>query len=316
MKIVVADGFVLNPGDISWQLIDALGELVVYDRTPPELMLERCSGADIILTNKTPVTKTLIAACPNLKMIGVLATGYNIVDVAAAKEKGIVVCNVPAYATAAVAQYVFSLLLSLTNHIHLHNASVKAGEWVNNKDWSYSKAPILELAGKTMGIVGLGNIGRQTALIAEAFGMKVVYYSRHKKQDAGNAEYASLEEVFAKSDVVSLHCPLQADNNQFVNTTLLHSMKPTALFINTARGQLVNEQDLADALNNNIIAGAALDVLSKEPPAADNPLLSAKNCIITPHLAWNTKEARLRVMQTTADNIKAFTSGKPINAVG
>lgn len=249
-------------------------------------------------------------------MIGVLATGYNIVDVAAAKEKGIIVCNVPAYATAAVAQYVFALLLSLTNHISLHNASVKAGEWVNNSDWSYSKAPILELAGKIMGIVGLGNIGRQTAAIAEAFSMQVLYYSRHKKQDTGNAEYASLETVFKKSDMVSLHCPLQADNNRFVNKALLETMKPTALFINTARGQLVNEQDLADALNSNTIAGAALDVLSKEPPPAVNPLLSAKNCIITPHLAWNTKEARLRVMQTTAENIQSFISGKPVNVVG
>lgn len=315
MKIVVADGYALNPGDISWQGIAALGELAVYERTPAHLLVERCADADVILTNKTPLPKDALDKLPKLKLISVLATGYNIVDVAAAKQNNVIVCNVPGYAVVSVAQYTFALLLSLTNHIDLHNTSVKAGEWVTSKDFSYSKAPIIELAGKTFGIVGLGSIGGQVAAIAEAFGMKVIYNNRHKKEDAGNAEYVTMQQLFAGADVVSLHCPLQPENTGFVNSELLRLMKPAALLINTARGQLINEQHLADALNNNTIAGAALDVLSAEPPPAANPLLSAKNCIITPHLAWNTTEARLRVMHTTTQNIQAFREGKPQNVV-
>lgn len=316
MKIVVADGYALNPGDISWDSIFALGELVVYDRTPVELLVERCIDADVILTNKTPVPKAALDKLPNLKLISVLATGYNIVDIDAAKQNNVVVCNVPGYAVVSAAQYTFALLLALTNHVDLHNASVKAGEWVACKDFSYSKAPIIELAGKTLGIVGLGSIGVQVANIAETFGMKIIYNNRHKKDNAGNAEYVTMQQLFAQSDVVSLHCPLQPENTGFVNNSLLSLMKPTAFLINTARGQLVNEQHLADVLNNNVIAGAALDVLSAEPPPSGNPLLSAKNCIITPHLAWNTKEARLRVMHTTMQNIQAFSEGKPQNVVG
>jgi len=315
MKIVVADGYALNPGDLSWGEISSLGELVVYERTPADLLLERCIDADVILTNKTPLPKDVLDKLPKLKLVSVLATGYNIVDVAAAKQNNIIVCNVPGYAVVSVAQYTFALLLALTNHIELHNSSVKAGEWVNNKDWSYSKAPVIELAGKTMGIIGLGSIGRQTANIAKAFSMKIIYHNRHKKDDAGTAEYVTMQQLFAEADVLSLHCPLQPGNNKFVNSDLLNLMKPSAFLVNTARGQLINEQHLADALNNNVIAGAALDVLSAEPPQADNPLLTAKNCIITPHIAWNSNEARLRVMHTTAQNIRAFVSGTPQNAV-
>jgi glycerate dehydrogenase len=314
MKIVVTDGYTLNPGDISWDAVSALGELIIYERTPAELIIERCKEADIVLTNKVPFARQTIDALPGIKMISVLATGYNIIDTKAAAEKGVIVCNAPAYGTASVAQHVFALLLELVNHTGLHAASVAAGDWQRSADWCYTKLPITELAGKTMGIVGWGNIGRRVAAIATAFGMTIIYNSRTKHNDTG-AVYCNIETLFAGSDVVSLHCPLTNDNNQFVNAALLASMKPSALLINTARGQLINEKDLADALNNRIIAGAAVDVLSKEPPLAGNPLLSAINCIVTPHQAWITREARERVMMITADNIRAFCQELPINRV-
>ncbi|MEO5684693.1 MAG: D-2-hydroxyacid dehydrogenase [Chitinophagaceae bacterium] len=314
MKIVVTDGYTLNPGDISWHAVQALGDLTVYDRTPAELIVERCTGAGIVLSNKVPFSRRTLEQLPGLKMITVLATGYNVIDTKAAAEQGIVVCNAPAYGTASVAQHTFALLLELVNHTGMHAASVAAGEWQSAADWCYGKLPIAELAGKTMGIVGYGNIGRRVAAIAEAFGMKLLFNSRTKRADT-SAVYCDLETLFEKSDVVSLHCPLTEANTGFVNTAMLQRMKPSALLINTARGQLINEPDLADALNSKVIAGAGLDVLSKEPPLPANPLLTAANCIITPHQAWMTKEARARVMGITADNIKAFLAERPVNRV-
>jgi glycerate dehydrogenase len=315
MKIVITDGYALNPGDLDWSSIEAFGDVTVYDRTPANLVAERCQGADVVLTNKTPITKETINTLTSTKLISVLATGYNIVDTAAARLQNLVVCNVPGYSTPGVAQHTIALLLELTNHIGLHATSVAQGDWVTSKDWSYSKAPVLELAGKTFGLVGFGNIGRQTALIAAALGMKIIYHTPTRKQGIDFAEYVTLPQLFESSDVVSLHCPYNAATDKLVNEGLLALMKPTAYLLNTARGQLVDEAALAAALNKGVIAGAGLDVLSAEPPSASNPLLHAKNCIITPHIAWGTKEARLRVLDITAKNIQAFLEGKPVNVV-
>ena len=315
MNIVVTDGYTLNPGDLSWAAIEKLGRLTVYDRTPAEAIVARCQGADIVLTNKVPLKADLLAQLPQLQLISVLATGYNIIDVPAARQRGIAVCNVPAYGTASVAQHTFALLLELTNQTGAHASAVAGGEWVNSKDFSFTKSPIMELAGKTLGVIGWGNTAQQTARIARAFDMRVVYYTPNKKEQA-EAEWLSLPDLFAQSDVVSLHCPLTADNAGFVNSSLLQKMKPSAYLINTARGQLINEAQLADALNNNILAGAAIDVLSTEPPAPENPLLTARNCIITPHIAWISKEARTRIMAITETNIKAFLEKNPVNVVG
>jgi glycerate dehydrogenase len=314
IKIVVTDGYTLNPGDLSWKQIEEMGELTVYDRTKPDEIVERCKDAVIVLTNKVPFNNATLAQLPNLKLIGVTATGYNIIDVQAAAKKGIIVSNVPAYGTDSVAQHTFALLLELTNQVGKHAASVAAGGWVKSPDFSYQLSPVTELTGKTMGIVGWGNIGQQTARIAQAFGMKLLYYTPSKKENAF-ASWASLPELFAKSDFISLHCPLKPENTGFVNKELIAKMKSSACIINTSRGPLINEQDLADALNANQIAGAGLDVLSNEPPSADNPLLSAKNCIITPHNAWISKEARQRVMNVTIDNVAGFLKGKPVNKV-
>ena len=314
MNIVVIDGYTLNPGDLSWNAIAQYGKLTIHDRTPVADVVERCKDVDIVLTNKVPFDRNAINNLPKLKLISVTATGYNIIDIAAAKEQGIAVCNVPAYGTASVAQQTFALILELTNHTGIHARSVAQGEWERSKDFSYTKAPLIELAGKTLGIVGLGNIGEQVARIGAAFGMKVIYNS-HSKKDTSVAQYADMKTLFAESDIVSLHCPLKPDNHQFVNQSLLQSMKPSAFLINTSRGQLVNEQDLADALNNGVIAGAGLDVLSVEPPSSNNPLLRAKNCIITPHIAWVTKEARMRIMEVTAKNVGAFLEGRLVNKV-
>jgi len=314
MKIVVTDGYTLNPGDLSWEKIKALGELEVFDRTPAELIVERCKAADIVLTNKAPFNKSTLGSLPKLKLISVLATGYNVIDIAAAKEQNIIVCNVPGYGTVSVAQHVFALLLELTNHVGKNAATVAAGKWQQSADWCYTEAPVTELAGKTFGIVGFGNIGQQAAGIARAFGMKVLYYTpRDKKTELG--QLTDINTLFSVSDFISLHCPLTADNTGFVNAALLSKMKPSAVLINTARGQLVHEQDLADALNNGVIKAAALDVLSKEPPADGNPLLTAKNCLVTPHNAWISKEARERVMETTRENIAAFIKKEPVHTV-
>jgi len=314
MKIVVADGYALNPGDLNWEKISHLGELKVYDRTAPELVVERCGDADIIITNKTPVDKSAIESLRNLKMITMLATGYNVIDIRAARQRGIDVCNVPAYGTASVAQHALALILALTNRVHVHAASVAKGEWEKASDFGYALTPLMELSGKTLGIIGMGNIGRQTAQIGVAFGMNIMYSSRSEKPEAPGT-YADIETVFSESDVVSLHCPLTPDNNQFVNAKMIGLMKRTAFIINTARGQLINEADLAAALNEGKIGGAGLDVLSQEPPRTENPLLKARNCVITPHNAWMTKEARERIMEVTNDNIKAFIDGRPQHVV-
>ena len=314
MNIVVIDGYTLNSGDLSWSIIEQYGTLTVYERTPVADVVERCKDADIVLTNKVPLDRTAITNLPKLKLISVTATGYNIIDIATAKERGITVCNVPAYGTASVAQQTFALILELTNHTGIHARSVAQGEWENCKDFSYTKTPLMELSGKTLGIIGLGNIGEQVARIGAALGMKVIYNSASKK-DTTIAQYADMQTVFAVSDIVSLHCPLKPDNHQFVNQSLLQLMKPSAFLINTARGQLINEGDLANALNNSVIAGAGLDVLSAEPPSPNNPLLKAKNCIITPHIAWITKEARERIMDITVKNIAAFLEGSVVNRV-
>lgn len=317
MKIVVLDGFTLNPGDNPWLPVESAGEVTVYDRTPADKIIARALPADIILTNKTPLTAATLAQLPNLKFVSVLATGYNVVDVQAARKRHIPVSNVPVYSTDSVAQFVFALLLELCHHVGEHDARVKKGEWTNNPDFCFWKTPLVELAGKTMGLVGFGRIGRRAGALAHAFGMNVLAYD---VVPGGNPDFtpfawASLHEVFTRADVVSLHCPQTGDNTGFVNKSLLAKMQPHAFFINAARGGLVNEQDLADALNAGKLAGAAVDVVSIEPIQADNPLLKAKNCLITPHVAWASLAARRRLMQTTADNIAAFIKGQPINVV-
>jgi glycerate dehydrogenase len=314
MKLVVLDGFTLNSGDLSWAPLSGFGQLVVHDRTAENDVVERCREAAIVITNKVPLTRETMQQLPQLKLITVLATGYNIVDVDVAKENGIVVCNVPAYGTASVAQHTFALLLELTNHVGLHAQTVAAGEWQRSPDFAYTKKPLMELEGKILGIVGFGNIGQRTARIGAALGMHILYNSRTKKETSLGT-FANLPALFSQSDVVSLHCPLTAENKGFVNNELLGRMKPSAFFINTARGQLINEQHLANALNAHKIAGAALDVLSAEPPQENNPLLQARNCILTPHIAWISFEARQRIMDVTAQNIAAFLNGASQNVV-
>lgn len=315
MNIVVTDGYALNSGDLTWNGVEQFGKLTIWERTSADAIVERCKEATIVVTNKTPFRRETIAALPLLKCLCVTATGYNVIDTVAAKEKGIVVCNVPGYGTPSVAQHVLALLLELTNAVGQHSRSVKSGEWNKDKGWCYTLRPIVELSGKTMGIIGFGNIGQQVGRIAAAFGMKVIFFNPSKKQ-ISVGEQKSLEEVFAQSDVVSLHCPLTPETDGLVNGTLLHAMKRTAYLINTARGPLINEADLAEALNKNVIAGAALDVLSTEPPTdAHLQLIDAKNCIITPHNAWMSREARERMMRITEQNIEAFLQGHPVNRV-
>lgn len=313
MKIFITDGYTLNPGDLDWSAFDQFGEVVYYDRTASDQIAERCKDANIIITNKTPIGEVVIQSSKNLKVIAVTATGYNIIDTVAARKSGVIVCNVPEYGTHSVAQHAFALLLELTNHVGKHGQSVKEGEWVKSIDWSYSKAPIIELKNKILGIVGLGKIGNQTGVIAQAFGMDIIYYGGRPL--GISARQVTLEELFSESDFISLHCPLKPDNNSFVNKNLLLRMKQSAFLINTSRGQLIQEFDLAEALNNSVLAGAALDVLSKEPPPADHPLLNARNCLITPHNAWLSFEARARIMNTTLENIRAALAGRPINKV-
>ena len=317
MKIVVLDGYTLNPGDNPWTPVERLGELVIYDRTSPDLILERAGEADIILTNKTPLGAGTLEQLPKLQFISELATGYNNIDVQAAGRLGIPVANVPEYSTVFVAQHVLALILSLCNQVAIHDAAVKQGEWAASPDFAFWKAPFVELAGKTLGVVGCGKIGGRVARVAQALGMTILAHNpRSRVAPEGVAvQWTGLEELFAKSDVVTLHCPLTPENTGFVDSRLLGTMKPTALLINTARGALVNERDLADALNNGTIAGAALDVVSVEPIRPENPLPAARNCIITPHIAWASPEARRRLMEQTAHNIEAFLAGKPVNLV-
>ncbi|WP_207420490.1 D-2-hydroxyacid dehydrogenase [Desertivirga brevis] len=314
MNIVATDGFALNPGDLNWDEINKLGEVTIYDRTSPDEIVPRCSSAEIVLTNKVAFSRETIDHLPKLRLICVLATGYNIIDTIAAAEKGIIVCNVPDYSSSAVAQHTFAFILEFATQVGLHSTSVHNGDWSRCADFSYSLSPLFEISGKTLGLVGFGNIARKVAEVAQAFGMNVLYHTPSPK-NITTARYVSIEELFSESDFVSLHLPLKPDNKEFVNMNLISRMKKTAFFINTARGPLVNEQDLADALNSGIIAGAGIDVLSVEPPPPHNPLLSAKNCFITPHNAWMSKEARERIMETTYKNINSFIKNSPINVV-
>lgn len=322
MKAVVLDGYTLNPGDLSWKQLEDLCETTIYDRTSydaaeSELISQRISDAEVVYINKTPLTREVIAAAPNLKFIGVLATGYNVVDVEAAKEKGIIVTNIPTYGTNAVAQMAIALLLELCHHVGAHDQAVKQGEWANNADWCFWNYPLIELAGKTMGIIGFGRIGQSTAGIAQALGMKVLYVDNKKQAEleSDSLQYVELDELLMKSDVISLHCPLFESTKGIINKNTLTKMKDSALLINTSRGPLIVEEDLADALNSGKIAGAALDVVSTEPIKADNPLLTASNCIITPHISWAPRESRKRLMDIAINNLQQFLAGSPVNVV-
>ncbi len=315
-KIVILDGYTLNPGDLSWDSIESLGSCKIYDRTPPAEVVSRSVGVEIVLTNKTVLDRTIIEQLSDLKYIGVMATGYNVVDTAAASERGVIVTNVPEYATNSAAQMVFSLLLELTFQVGYHFETVRNGRWTNSIDFTYHEKPLVELDGLTIGIIGYGRIGRATAKLAQAFGMNVIANNKHKEIGDSGVTRVGLKELFSESDVVSLHCPLTPQSKEIVNAKSLNLMKKSAFLINTGRGPLLNEQDVADALNSGRIAGAGVDVLSAEPPAADNPLLTAKNCVITPHYAWATKAARGRLMNKLVENINAYLSGRPINTVG
>ena len=316
MKIVVLDGYCLNPGDLTWAEWQEMGTCEIYDRTAAERVGERIRGADIVITNKTPVTADSIAATPELKYIGVLATGYNIVDVEAAARRNIPVTNVPTYGTESVAQMTFSLLLELVQHAGHHSDTVHQGRWSGSEDFSYWDYPLIELSGLKMGLIGIGRIGQTTARIARAFGMSVL--AADPNPPSGLPEYIHIKDmdsVIGESDVVSLHCPLTPENERFINSDKIQKMKKSAFLINTSRGQLINEAELAYALNRGDIAGAGVDVLSIEPPAADNPLLTAKNCIITPHISWATEAARKRLMRVAVDNLKSFLAGDINNRV-
>jgi glycerate dehydrogenase len=316
MKIVILDGYTLNPGDISWAGFETLGDFIMYDRTHSDKIIKRSEDAEIILTNKTIINKDTIKQLPKLKYIGVLATGYNIVDVKAANERNIIVTNIPSYGTSSVAQMVFALLLELTQNVGHHSNSVRSGGWNESEDWCYWDRPLIELDDLTMGVIGFGRIGKATADIARAFGMRVIANDTGKTKSISDwVKMVNQDTLFRESDVVSLHCPLTSDNKHFVNSEKISLMKRSAILINTSRGLLINEEDLAHALNSKRIAGAGLDVLSKEPPDETNPLLSAKNCIITPHIAWATKAARQRLMNIAVSNLKSYLNGKPVNVI-
>lgn len=317
MKIVVLDGYTLNPGDLDWGGLEQLGALEVHDRTAPEDIVARAEGADAVLVNKARLTPEMLQSLPELKYIGVLATGYDNVPVTAARERGIVVANVPNYGTHAVAQFTIGLMLELSQRFGAHDAAVKRGDWASCPDFCFTVSTLVELAGKTLGLVGLGAIGKQVARVAQAMDMRVL--ATGSKGAAGTAvmgvQRVELSQLLEESDIISLHCPLTPDTRQLINADRISQMKRTAMLINTARGALVQEEELAAALNSGRIAGAALDVLAAEPPVAGNPLLTARNCIITPHIAWAAYEARSRLLQTVVDNLQAFMQGKPINVV-
>ena len=318
MKIVLLDGEALNPGDLSWAPLEELGELTVYPRgtNDPREVIRRIGDAGIVLTNKTPVGRAVFEACPDLKLLCVVATGYNVVDTAAAKEHGVAVCNVPAYGTEMVAQFAIGLLLEICHHVELHNQSVHAGDWERCPNFCYWKTPIMELSGKTMGIVGFGRIGRAVGRIAKALGMRVLASgSRPCAEGLAIAEYVELEQLLSQSDVISLHCPLFPETEQLINRETIAKMKDGAILINNSRGGLLNEQDVADALNEGSLRAAAVDVVSTEPIDGANPLLTAKNCIITPHMSWAAVEARARIVDITAGNIRAYLAGAPRNVV-
>lgn len=318
-KIVVLDGYTENPGDLSWDALREFGELVVYDRTSPdaETISSRIGDAAYVYTNKTPLTAEIFAKCPDIRFIGVLATGYNVVDIEAAKEAGIAVTNVPTYGTAAVGQFAIALLLEICHHIGHHDEAVHAGKWEHNPDWCFWDYPLIELAGKTMGIIGFGRIGQTTGRIANALGMKVLAYDKFCSKDleSENCHYVSLDKIYASSDVIALHCPLFPDNIGMINKDSIARMKDGVILLNNSRGPLIVEQDLAEALNSGKVYAAGLDVVSTEPIQGDNPLLKAKNCFITPHISWASKESRQRLLDIAVDNLRKFISGKPQNIV-
>lgn len=319
MKIVVLDGYTLNPGDLNWDKLKTFGNVTVFDRTAYNDVdiIRNIGDAEIIFTNKTPINKNVLQSATALKYIGVLATGYNVVDIATAKANSVTVTNVPDYSSQSVAQFTMALILELSHRIGDHNQAVQEGDWVKSKDFSFWNYPLIELAGKTLGLIGFGKIGKATAKLAEAFGMKVLVFNRteYSEFENENLKFATLDDVLQNSDFISLHCPLTPETQDIINADSIKKMRDTAFLINTSRGPLVNELDLANALNNNRISGAAIDVISAEPMQAENPLLGTKNCIITPHIAWAPKEARLRLMDTTIENLNAFIKGNPQNVV-
>lgn len=316
MKIVVLDGYALNPGDLSWDSIKAFGDITVYDRTPKDLIVSRIGDAEIVLLNKTPITEETLAACPGVKLICVLATGYNVVDCDAAAKRGIPVCNVPAYGTDAVAQFTFALLLELCHRVGLHSDSVHKGDWCRSADFCYWLTPQMELAGKTMGIIGFGRIGRAVGKIAKAFGMNVIAYNRSRCAEGEQiGRYVDLETLLKDSDVISLHCPLTPQTERMINVDSLAIMKDGAILLNTARGPLIDEQAVVDALKNGKLRGFAGDVVCAEPMVANSPMMGTPNCILTPHMAWAPIESRQRIMDCTQRSIQAFLEGNPINTV-
>ena len=316
MKIVVLDGYTENPGDLSWSGLESLGELTVYDRTQPDEIAARIRGAGAVYVNKVALDRETIFSAPDLKFIGVLATGYNVVDIAAARERGIAVCNIPTYGTAAVGQFAIAMLLEICHHVAHHSDAVHAGRWEQNADWCFWDYPLIELAGKTMGIIGFGRIGQTTGRIARALGMNVIAYDEYES-GAGRAlaEYTALDALFARSDVIALHCPLLPSTQGIINRENIAKMKDGVIILNNARGPLIVEQDLADALNSGKVYAAGLDVVSTEPIRGNNPLLKAKNCLITPHISWAPKESRQRLMEIAADNLRRFLEGSPVNVV-
>lgn len=317
MKIVVLDGYTLNPGDLSWEGLEKIGSCTFYDRTPADKIVERIGDAQIVITNKTPLTQETFAACPQIGYVGVLATGYNVVDVDAAKARGVVVTNIPTYGTSAVSQFVFALLLEICHHVGAHDAAVRNGEWAKSGDFSFWNYPLIELKDKTMGIVGFGRIGQATAQIANAFGMKVLAFDsyQNKALETDMLRYADLDELYAQSDVISLHCPLFDSTKGMINKESLAKMKRGVMIINTSRGPLIVEKDLAEALASGQVLAAGLDVVESEPIPADSALLKAPNCLITPHIAWAPTESRARLLNIAVDNVAAYLAGKPVNVV-
>ena len=317
MKIVVLDGYTLNPGDLSWNGLKQLGDVVIYDRTPHDKILERSIDAEVLLTNKAPLEGQILEQLPSLKYIGVTATGYNIVNTEVAKQKGITVTNVPGYGTDSVVQLTFALLLELCLHVQHHSDEVRSGKWSRSEDFSFWDFPLIELSGKTIGIIGFGNIGQKVADVATAFGMNIIATSRRQSDQSkrSNFQWVDINVLLENSDVVSIHCPLVPETKGLINKESIKQMKRSAFLLNTSRGQIIVDEDLAEALNNDVIAGAGIDVLSVEPPPENNPLFKAKNCIITPHIAWATKEARERLMNIAVKNLSEFIAGRPVNVV-
>ena len=319
MKIVVLDGYTENPGDLSWGELEKLGELTVYDRTSvtdENEIISRIGDAEVVITNKTPITKNIMDACPGIKYIAMLATGYNVVDYVYAREKGIPLSNVPSYGTASVGQFAIAMLLELCHHVAHHSQTVHEGKWEHCQDWCYWDYPLIELDGRTMGIIGFGRIGQQTGKIAKAMGMNILAYDNYPNESGKEiAEYVDLDTLYAKSDVIALHCPLFPETQGIINKDAIAKMKDGVMILNNSRGPLIVEQDLADALNSGKVSGAGLDVVSAEPIKGDNPLLKAKNCIITPHISWAPKESRKRIMDHTVENVKAYIAGSPIHVV-